>query len=292
MKFKIITVTAILITGSWAIQSSYNDLSSKPDGSPAGYSGSPGDASKTCAASGCHTGNAVLTKSGLITSNIPSTGYVPNTTYKITAKVKSPTVNRWGFEISPQNSVTGALMGQLIVTNTSQTKLVGSSKYITHTTAGNSGAGLKTWTFNWKAPAAGAGKVKFYGTFLYANNNGGKSGDTCVKATLLRYEDTIPVIQDPYRNEWVTNGINCPEKLAVSIFPNPFSSNSKIQLNGTNEKDYSYEIYTASGKVIKKQEDIPASTIIQFGDEMIPGIYFVKVIQDEQIKTMKIVKTN
>jgi hypothetical protein len=150
-------------------------LVSSPDGAVSGVANDPLSNSANCTS--CHSGTA-YTRSGWITSNIPLSGYVPNTTYTITATMVCPTRTKFGFEISPQNSL-GTKLGTLIVTNSAQTKLVGSSKYITHTTGGNTGTnGTKTWTFDWTAPAVNSGQVNFYGSFLGANNNGSSSGDS------------------------------------------------------------------------------------------------------------------
>lgn len=295
MKLKIFTATAIMASTFAVFQVSQNQLQSKPDGAPSAVTGSPGDNLQTCAKSGCHTGVAVKSKSGIIKSTVPATGYVPGTTYTITAKVKSPTVNRWGFEISPQNITTGAKMGNLIVTNSSQTKLVGASKYITHTQAGNSGAGTKTWTFNWQAPAAGSGKVKFYGTFLFANNTGGTGGDTTYKSTLLIYEDTIPMPLHQVENlnpmnKEQTTGL-CPASLNVQVFPNPFNTVTGLRISSGSQEDFSYAIYSFSGALIKREEHISIQSTMELGSELAPGVYFIQVYQAGIAKTMKIVKT-
>ena len=67
---------------------------SNPTGAPAGNTGSPSDAT-TCAES-CHGGSAV-TQAGLITSNIPTAGYTPGSTYTITASI-SGSGNK-GFQV-------------------------------------------------------------------------------------------------------------------------------------------------------------------------------------------------
>ena len=126
-----------------------------PGGAPAGYSGSPGDA-KNCAQ--CH-GSAATTATGWITSNIPAAGYSPGASYQITATNNISGSGKYGFEVSPQNG-TGTLLGTLTAGTGSQ--LVGSGKYVTHSSSNNS---TKTWTFTWHAPAAGTGNVTFYGAF-------------------------------------------------------------------------------------------------------------------------------
>lgn len=171
MKIKtiILSIVTLIIIGIT------QQLISSPDGAVSGVANDPLSNSANCTS--CHTGSA-YTRNGWITSNIPSSGYVPNTTYTITATMICPNRTKFGFEISPQDSL-GTKLGTLIITNSAQTKLVGSSKYITHTTGGNTGTnGTKTWTFNWTAPSVNSGKVTFYGSFLGANNNGSTSGDS------------------------------------------------------------------------------------------------------------------
>ena len=54
----------------------------------------------------------------------------------------------------------------MIVTNAVEMKLVGGIKYITQIAGGVDGKGSRTWSFNWKAPVKGSGKLTFYGAFL------------------------------------------------------------------------------------------------------------------------------
>lgn len=156
------------------------NLSSSPDGAPSGYANDKASSYKTCAYSGCHSGTAIFADTSIakITSNIPSTGYVPGQTYTFTATVNKPGYVRYGFEASPQDSV-GNYKGTMIVTNTTKTKITG-TKYITHTQSGNSNS---SWSWNWVAPALGSGQVKMSGALMAANNNGGTSGDSVYKVS-------------------------------------------------------------------------------------------------------------
>lgn len=130
------------------------DESDYPGGSPAGYTGSPGDG-QDCQA--CHGGTTSFV-SGWITSDIPSQGYTPGSTYNITVTVTG--VGSKGFQVSPQNP-TGDLLGTLYAGSGSE--LNGGGKYITQSSASSSNP--KSWVFQWKAPAAGTGQVTFYGAF-------------------------------------------------------------------------------------------------------------------------------
>jgi len=122
------------------------------NGAPAGNTGSPGDG-QNCTS--CHGGSAVNV-SGWITTNVPTQGYTAGSTYTIT--VVATGTGKKGFEVSPQ-SVTGTQLGTLAAGTGS--KLVGGTKYVTHTSAGAS-SGTSTWVFSWTAPAAGTGPVHLY----------------------------------------------------------------------------------------------------------------------------------
>lgn len=137
--------------------------------SPYNYSGSPSDG-RDC--SYCH-GN-MTTASGWITSNIPASGYVPGTTYQITATNTLSGSGKYGFEVSPQ-SPSGTLLGTL--TAGTNSKVVGSGKWITQSTASNS---VTSWTFSWTAPAAGTGTVTFYGSFARSTGSAVKNSSLVV----------------------------------------------------------------------------------------------------------------
>jgi len=154
MKLKIYILIPFTIIACILLSSYGGENADHSSGAPAGYTGSPGDG-HNCTS--CHGGSS-STVTGWITSNIPASGYIANTTYTITATATGS--GNKGFEVSPQN-VAGALLGTL--TAGSGSKLVGSGKYVTHNApVGGSSA---TWNFSWTAPATGTGTVTFYGAF-------------------------------------------------------------------------------------------------------------------------------
>ncbi len=170
MKKKLLISTAIFVTVTLTFISTLT--TSYPTGAPAAVANDPSSGAINC--TDCHSGTATAV-TGWITSNIPSSGYVPGTTYTITGTVTSAGKTIFGFEISPQNP-NGVLVGSLTITNATATKIV-STKYVTHTQAGSAGTNTRSWSFNWTAPTTGAGPVTFYGSFLGGNNNGSTSGD-------------------------------------------------------------------------------------------------------------------
>lgn len=146
------------------------------NGGIAGYNGAP---SQTNCASTCHGSNPLNASGGsiTITDNIPATGYVPGTTYSINVTVARTGISKFGFGFEAVNSSNGNA-GTLQVTNAALTKTLSSTRVnMTHLTNSGIGSGVKSFTFNWVAPAATNSTVTFYAAGNAANGNNGTSGD-------------------------------------------------------------------------------------------------------------------
>lgn len=246
MKKKLLLITSLVVAASIVYDSNQNKLHSNSQGAIAGVTGSPGDGGGTCIA--CHNGTNTV-RNGIITSNIPAEGYTPGTTYTITATVGSPNRTVFGFEISPQNP-SGTLLGSIVLTNTTETKLIGNGKYITHKLDGTTGnGGTKTWTFNWIAPNAGTGDVTFYGAFNLANGNGSTNGDSILTSSLLI-------------SERISSGIFASANSNIHIYPNPLSNTGFLQLKTNDQlENASLKITDAQGRIVKELQNIYGNTI-------------------------------
>jgi len=130
---------------------------SNSTGSVGGKTGSPMDNSDCTS---CHNVLSTTVSTTDISSNIPSTGYIPGNTYTITT-------SSWadGFEITCEENTGNTKTGTFFNTNPSTTQLVNNGDAITHTAAGNL---LNSWSFDWEAPSGGTGDVTFYGAFITA----------------------------------------------------------------------------------------------------------------------------
>jgi hypothetical protein len=145
----------------------------------AGATGSPGE--PTCANPTCHDTYAVNSGTGstTITSNIPSTGYVPGTTYSVTVTVSQTGVTLFGFGFEALNS-SNTNAGTIAVTSSSTMQLQNASNgrvNIVHRQGGGAGSGIKAFTFNWTAPSANIGNVTFYAAGNASNSSNTDSGD-------------------------------------------------------------------------------------------------------------------
>lgn len=240
---------------------------------PAGYCGDPMGGGLTCKS--CHdVGPSPTTQPGWITSNIPGTGYVPNTTYTITATASGVGHTRFGFEVSPQNS-SGIPLGTLVITDMVNTVLtINNNNYVTHTLAGTTGTtGFHTWSFNWTAPAASSGAVTFYGAFNITNADNADTNDTIILSTLSV-------------NEKITTGIAENQlQTTISAYPNPFSTQTTLQTDNF-FKNATLTVYNSSGQQVKEIKNISGKTITLYRDNLPSGLYFIRTTQDNKTFTL------
>jgi hypothetical protein len=261
-----ITVGAMIFTTGIPQANSYSNAA------PSGKTGSPADGA-TC--NSCHSGATVPFIPGLITSTIPVTGYVPGATYTITGTIIRPGHTKFGFQISPQNSV-GTKLGSIAITS-SQTQIVG-LKYITHTSSGTSGSGSKSWSFNWVAPAAGTGVVTFYGAFNATNSDGNGSGDSIFTSKLTVAEN-------------FSTGLSSLSEISKNIttYPNPVTDQLHITnaLNSLGEIQLS--IIDINGRLVKSVANATVNSTIDVSD-LARGNYMLKIDTEKGAVIKKIIK--
>jgi hypothetical protein len=272
---KTIVSALAIVTATICFSDLTPTATSNAGGAPTAKTGSPGDGSNC---TGCHVGTAT-TSAGLITSNVPLTGYIPGTTYTIIATIAVTGINKYGFEISPQ-STTGVKKGTLVITNPTETILTGSGKYITHKSTGTAGTGTKTWSFNWTAPVAGSGNLKLYGAFVAANGNGANTGDQVFLSSLAVSENLtagITELTDNARN-WV-------------VYPNPAKDILNIESLDTEAKISSIDITDIAGKQIKtlSHEDLSQTKNIDIAD-LQSGMYVLTINSEKGRIAKKFIK--
>lgn len=274
-KIILFILSSVLILFASSLIPLGNEAHSSSSGAPNGKTGSPGD-NDNCTS--CHAGAATTTP-GLITSNIPGSGYVPGTTYTINATIAVSGINKFGFQVSPQD-LSGAKKGTMTLTNTLETQLTGSGKYITHKTAGTAGSGSRTWSFNWTAPTAGEGEITFYGAFNAANGGNQASGDQIYLSSLTVQEDVSGVAE----NYAISNRVN--------VFPNPVGDILYISSDIPARDVKSVNVLSIDGKATRTIDFDPTNELKILADvaDLAAGNYLVTVVTDKATATKKIVK--
>jgi len=255
MKKIFTTVTAItafilscIVLISWnGIGNEHETLMS--GGAPQKVAGDPFGGNFTCAKSGCHDDGTVTPQTGWITTDIPLDGYIPGTTYNVTATVTLAGHSLFGFEVSAQNAG-DTVVGTLIAS--AETQLKGSGKYVTHTATSNTGTDTRSWTFQWTAPTTGLGPVTLYGAFLAADGSDDPTGD-------LVYTSTTEV------SEYFVGIESVSAEANINIYPSV--SNGQFTLQVGNEQlandNCNLEIYNVAGaKVYQSKINSLKSNIV------------------------------
>ncbi len=230
-------------------------------GSQGAYSGSPGDGGATC--TNCHTGGTATPQDGWITTNIPGDGYTPGETYTITATGTHSGVGKFGFEVTAEDN-TDSKTGTFVISNPDENKLTNDDQAVTHKAAGTTPNGdMRTWTFDWIAPAVGTGDVTFYGAFNAANGNGNTMGDVIYTTNSTFMEHTVGV--DEMANQ----------DFEVNLYPNPFTDFIKVSVKDNEKQISSIQLFNQSGSLVKSVTTSNAGEWKIDASDLNSGMYFV-----------------
>lgn len=249
-----------------------------PTGSPGGKTGSPGDGGSTC--TDCHSGNAT-TVSNWITTNVPVSGYVPGQTYTITASAIHSGAEKYGFEITSED-LSSNKVGTMVITDAGQTKKVNANRAVTHTPTGTTPVGGgKSWSFDWTAPAAGTGTVRFYAAFNAANGDGNNTGDVIYLSSQSVFEATTGITD------------NIAALVDVEIYPNPFKDFIDLSAGIIDKPVISVHVAGMDGRnVYTSNEYIRSGEKVRINtSNFSKGIYFVTILFENNRKaSYKLVK--
>lgn len=241
-------------------------------GSPGGKTGSPADGA-TCTQ--CHSGTANAVE-GWITSDIPATGYMPGETYTITATGSHEGVDKFGFEVTAEDN-TDEKTGTFMITNADENKLTNDNSAVTHQPGGTTPSGdMRTWTFDWTAPAESTGDITFYGAFNATNGNGGTSGDVVYTSDYTVMEHAVGV-----------NEIG-QENIEVSLYPNPFTDYIRVSMKDDKKQVSSIQLFNQAGSMVRQITVSSNSNEWRLNaNDLNAGMYFVVIETTDNTKVSK-----
>lgn len=263
MKKNIRVTSALLILVVVLAAGTHNLLTAKSAGAPAGNTGSPADG-QSCAHTGCHSGTSVE-RTGIISTTVPATGYLEGETYTVTVTAEEAGIVKFGFQASPQDAA-GNILGVMELTDAVQTKLLSGGAYITHTSSGNSGADIKTWSFNW-TPAGSTGDVTFYAAINTANNENNASGDKI-------YFSSLKITEDP---DNIPLAITTPSTLDFDVMVDAWSMAILLPQAATSAN---IVITDLSGRIYWRQAFSSAQRIDIDRQDWAKGVYLVRAQAD------------
>ncbi|MFH1121084.1 MAG: choice-of-anchor V domain-containing protein [Bacteroidota bacterium] len=232
-----------------------------PTGAPAGHTGSPGDGVNCTACHGGTAGNIA----GILTSDVPATGYIAGSTYNFTVTLSGS--GRKGFQASPQNAA-GTQLGTLIAGGNAQ--LVGNGKYITHIQGSNSATA--TWNFQWVAPVAQTGPVTMYIARVMGQPNVGVSSLTVNENFSVGFED-------------LTKG-------TFRLYPNPAGKHVFADLNLSKYGRVTAIVYNLNGQqaaVLYDGNLIAGKHSLKIENQLTSGYYLLSINTPDGVLNEKLI---
>lgn len=257
----------------------------------AGYTGSPVET--TCSNNGsCHGGGTssaagvTITSSPAFSVNANSDNeYLPDSTYQITVTASAAGFSKYGFDCEILDA--GFTSVGTIQNPGSGVKFVTVSgrRHAVHTTP-KSGTTV-AFTFKWVAPAASNGDATIYTISNAVNGNGNTTGDFVIPpVSMLVVEGTPPPSEVGIKE-------NTKVVSQISIFPNPVTDLTTISYSLQQTKAISVQLIDIKGSLVKelyKQQDSPGShSQILNLQGIAPGVYFIKVLADQQKVSQKLI---
>ena len=82
------------------------------------------------------------------------------------------------------------------------------------------------------------------------------------------------------------------EELSVSAVPNPSNNIFRLIIKGDNKSYLSVRVTDVFGRIVEHYQKVNANTILQIGQRLSGGSYFVEVLQGNKRRFLKIIKSN
>lgn len=234
-------------------------IKSKSNGLSSAYSGAPSESNCTS----CHAKYSLQT-SGTnhdkisFKGNFTGSGYIPDSTYKITVTYKETGKSVFGFQLTAlqDQNVSYPTPAGTFTSKDSRTaaftQVIGSTTrgYIEHTSTGTAKVATDSvsWVFEWKAPSTNMGDIKMHLVLNVTNNNGNDAGDYI------------------YTKKFVVSPSTLLPKAKAAISDTLYCSSKAITFNGTstnNATGYSWKF--PGGSITSSTSQNPTVTYATIG---------------------------
>ncbi len=95
-----------------------------------------------------------------------------------------------------------------------------------------------------------------------------------------------PALKVPFKQ---IAGINDQENISISIYPNPVSERMTVNTSGSPNKYYRFEIFDATGRILKQSNLISDITVIPGLEKFSNGTYYLRLISDSKTEIIPFV---
>ena len=96
--------------------------------------------------------------------------------------------------------------------------------------------------------------------------------------------ETISVIDDLVADE--------SKPFKVNIYPNPSTTNFKIEVESDTDELITIRLYDILGKMVSTTNKVSRNSVVATGDKLKGGTYFAEIIQGKKSKIVKLIKLN
>ena len=279
----------LLATGAAAL--ALSSYSAGPYAGGAGnHTGSAGSTAGCSTGGSCHAANTANTtlNISILSGTTVVSKYTPGTVYtvQLLGGNVSAHLPRFGFQASCVKAAATSVQAGTFATGGTANIAVRAStpQLIEHTSAiaaltssGNNNA--YSVSFQWTAPAAGTGTVRFFAALNAVNFNGGEGGD----------QPNVTTFDLPENATGITT---VGKDAALNIYPNPAANTVHIRMNGAVAGSYYAAIHNLAGQAIWSEMITPdnnreaAVNVSAFA----PGMYYFSVVKDGVLQTIPFVK--
>ncbi|HZV70686.1 MAG TPA: T9SS type A sorting domain-containing protein [Saprospiraceae bacterium] len=135
----------------------------------------------------------------------------------------------------------------------------------------------------------GHGTLNFFGQFGNTSNDYAVTvdfdtiPDNFIATMIFHYNDSACVLSFPCIMNSIENQNN---NQSISIYPNPFSTETKVQ-SETPFRDLTIKIFDIRGQVVRQIEHQSGNEISLQRDDLSEGIYFVQLVEENKIIEMR-----
>ncbi len=280
MKKKLLLASLLTISGLVLL---HPYVYTNSNGAPAGNTGAPNE--RTCAQSGCHSGNDLNESGGTFNIRVKDNGtevneYQHGKTYTVEVDIAREGAAGFGFQATAKSGNTSA--GTLSTGGNNDVQKI--STYITHKNPAPHHSGADMWTFQWTAPTTGGSDITFYAAGNAANGNGTTTGDFIYTTSKTLTSSSVSVDD---KTLFSSN---------MRVYPNPVQNILAVDFTLPESKANTaiLQVFAADGKLVstekKEVKAFSANTIYADLSGFDKGIYLVKLSAGEFTAVKKVLK--